>query len=161
MPSVARTFTREEMAAIVEAAHALGRKVIADGGNTPGDDSGIRNALNAGADIIDTGTYLEAASRKLLRERKAFYVPHLYALQAAVGDDPASLESGTMGWLPRPILERLYALKRQTPAAVVAHREGVRMAFGSDPGVFPHGQNAREFLQYVSIVGMSPAEAIA
>lgn len=161
LPSVPQTFTDAEMSAIVSAAHALGRKAIADGGNTPGNAAGVNNALRAGVDWIDTGTYIDTETHKLLREHRAFYVPHLYAVHAAVGDDPASLETGTMGWLPRPILARLYALKLQPPAAIQAHRNGVRLAFGSDPGVFPHGDNAREFVELVRAVRLTPAEAIA
>lgn len=64
-----------------------------------------------------------------------------------------------MGWLPLPVLEFLHELKQEPPSAVAAYRAGVRFAFGSDPGVFPHGNNAREFAELVAI-GMTPAEAI-
>lgn len=161
IPSPAQTFTDTEMAAIVESASALGRRVIADGGNTRGDPRGIHAALRAGVSIVDTVTYASTDTWKLVRERGAFFVPHLYALQAAVGDTPDTLERGTMGWLPRPVLEYLYALKQEPPSAIAARRAGVQFAFGSDPGVFPHGHNAREFGEYVRVVGLSPAEAIA
>lgn len=161
IPSPPQTFTDAEMAAIVETAKALRRPTIADGGNTRGDPRGIHAALRAGVSIIDTVTYANADTWKLARERGAFFVPHLYALKAAVGDTPATLEQGTMGWLPRPVLEYLYALKQETPSAVEARRAGVQFAFGSDPGVFPHGHNAREFIEYVRVVGLSPAEALA
>jgi imidazolonepropionase-like amidohydrolase len=161
IPSPPQTFTDAEMNAIVETASALRRPAIADGGNTRGDPRGIHAALRAGVSIIDTVTYASADTWKLARERGAFFVPHLYALEAAVGDTPETLEQGTMGWLPRPVLEYLYALKQETPSAVEARRAGVQFAFGSDPGVFPHGHNAREFVEYVRVVGLSPAEAIA
>lgn len=161
IPSPPQTFTDEEMRAIVSAAHALGRRVIADGGNTRGNAQGINAALRAGVDIVDTAMYPDAATWTLLKEHAAYYVPHLYALRAAVGDSPQTLESGTMGWLPQPVLAFLYELKQQPPAAIDAHRAGVWLAFGSDPGVFPHGDNAREFIEYVSVVGLTPAEAIA
>ena len=158
-PSPAMTFTEDEMRAIVETAHALGRPVVADGGNTRGDASGINAALRAGVDSIDTATYPDRETFRLLREGGGYFVPHLYALQAAVGDTPDTLEQGTMGWLPRPILEFLYALKQEMPSAVSAHAAGVRFAFGSDPGVFPHGDNAREFAELVK-AGLTPMEAI-
>lgn len=158
-PSPAQVFTDEEMHAIVETAHALGRKVIADGGNTRGDARGINAALRAGVDSIDTVTYPDAETFRLIRERKAFFVPHLYALRAAVGDTPDTLEQGTMGWLPRSVLEDLYELKQQRPATVQAIAARVRIAFGSDPGVFLHGHNAREFAEYVRLA-LSPMEAI-
>jgi imidazolonepropionase-like amidohydrolase len=161
IPSPPQTFTDEEMRAIVGAAHALGRRVIADGGNTRGNAQGINAALRAGADIIDTGTYPDAATWTLLKERAAYYVPHLYALRAAVGDSPRTLDTGTMGWLPQPVLAFLFELKQQQPAAIDAHRTGVQLAFGSDPGVFLHGDNAREFIEYVTVVGLTAAQAIA
>ena len=159
VPSPAMTFTEEEMRAIVSTAHALGRPVVADGGNTRGDASGINAALRAGVDSIDTVTYPDKETWQLLKKTDAYFVPHLYAIEAAVGDTPETLEQGTMGWLPKPILEFLYRLKQESPAAIAAHKAGVRFAFGSDPGVFPHGDNAREFAELVRI-GMTPQEAI-
>jgi imidazolonepropionase-like amidohydrolase len=159
-PSPAMTFTEDEMLAIISTAHTLGRKVIADGGNTRGDASGINAALRAGADSIDTVTYPDAETWKLLKAGEAWFVPHLYAVQAAVGDTPETLQEGTMGWLPVPVLEFLYGLKNETPSAVQAYRAGARFAFGSDPGVFPHGDNAREFAELVSI-GLTRQEAVA
>lgn len=158
-PSLAITFSEQEMRAIVETAHALGSPVVADGGNARGDASGINAALRAGVDSIDTVTYPDRETFRLLRDGDAYFVPHLYALRAAVGDTPDTLELGTMGWLPRPVLELLYELKQEIPSAVAAHREGVRFAFGSDPGVFPHGDNAREFAELVK-AGLTPMEAI-
>jgi len=159
VPSQAMTFTEAEMRAIVETAHALGRPVVADGGNTRGDASGINAALRAGVDSVDTATYPDSETFRLLRETGAYFVPHLYALQASIGDTPDTLEQGTMGWLPRPILEFLYALKQEPPSAVSAYKAGVRFAFGSDPGVFPHGDNAREFAELVE-AGLTPMQAI-
>ncbi len=156
---VAITFTAEELNVIVSTAHALGRPVVADGGNTKGDASGINAALRAGVDSVDTVTYPDRETWKLLQSTGAYFVPHLYAVEAAVGDTPDTLEQGTMGWLPRPVLEFLYRLKQETPSAIDAHRAGVRFAFGSDPGVFPHGHNAREFAALVR-AGLKPVEAI-
>ena len=157
--SPSQTLTVEEMRAIVEAAHALDRKVVADGGNTRGDAAGINGALRAGVDWIDTVTYPDDSTWELLLERRAYFVPHLYALRAAVGDTPDTLDQGTMYWLPRSILEALYALKQEPSSAREAHRRGVMFAFGSDPGVFPHGDNAGEFTALVR-EGLSPTEAI-
>ncbi len=159
VPSVPITFTEEEMRAIVETAHSLGRPVVADGGNTRGDASGINAALRAGVDSVDTVTYPDAETWALLNSSGAYFVPHLYAVVAAVGDTPETLEEGTMGWLPRPILEFLWDLKQEVPSAIDGQRAGVRFAFGSDPGVFPHGLNAREFTE-LERAGLSPAEAI-
>ncbi len=156
---VPQTLTDDELAAIVETAHALGRKVIADGAGTKMSAAGLNAALRAGVDAIDTAMYPDAETWRLLQRTGAYYIPHLYALQVAVGDTPATLEEGTMGWLPRPLLEKLFELKSETPAAVTAIRKKVPMVVASDPGVFPHGRNAHELLEYVKI-GSTPMAAI-
>jgi len=159
IPSVPITFTEEELRAIASTAHALGRSVIADGGNTPGDASGINAALRAGFDAVDTVTYPDDETWQLLRAGDGYFVPHLYAVQAAVGDTLETLSFGSMGWLPQPILEFLFKLKQETPSAIAASKAGVRFAFGSDPGVFPHGENAREFAELLK-AGLTPQQAI-
>lgn len=159
-PSHPQTFTDEEMLAIVETAHALGRRVVADGGNTPGDSSGIDAAINAGADWIDTAEYVEPGTWKLAAKRGIYFSPHLFALHISVGDTRDTLSDGSMGWLPRPVLEFLFDLKQQRPSAVEAIAAGVPLAFGSDPGVFPHGWNAGEFKELVKL-GLTPSEAIS
>ena len=65
-----------------------------------------------------------------------------------------------MGWLPEPALQTLFFLKQQTPAATQALRLNVPMALASDAGVFAHGRNAGELIEYVK-VGMTPAQALA
>jgi hypothetical protein len=92
--------------------------------------------LRAGADALDTAMFPDAETWKLLERSQAFYIPHLYALQAAVGDTAASLDQGTMGWLPQPLLEKLFQLKQERPAAATAVGKQVRLVVASDPGVF-------------------------
>ena len=151
-----QTFTDEEFEAIVESAHALGRRVIADG-HTAG---GINAALRAGADIIDTAPWPDEESWALLHATGAAFVPHLFAFERVVGDTPEALNTGTMHWIPSPIMQRLYAIKSEPYSAVRAYREGITIAFGSDTGVIPHGTNAGEFTELVKI-GMTPAQTIA
>jgi len=158
-PTVPQTLTGEELTAIVETAHGLGRIVIADGAGAKDSAAGLNAALRAGADALDTAMFPDKETWKLLERGQAFYVPHLYALQAAVGDTPDTLEQGSMGWLPRPLLEKLFELKQESPAAARAVGRPIRLVVASDPGVFPHGQNARELLEYVRI-GFTPMEAI-
>lgn len=158
--SPARTFTFEEMLAIVEEAHALNRVAIADGGNTPGDARGIDDAIRAGADIIDTVTYPGKNTFRLLKARNGYFAPHVYALVAAVGDERDDLASGSMGWLPEPILLRLFELKRQTPSAIAGYRAGARLILAADSGVFDHGLNARELIEYTRL-GIDPMDALA
>lgn len=157
--SPARTFTFEEMLAIVEEAHALNAVAVADGGNTPDDARGIDDAIRAGADIIDTVTYPGRDTFRLLRSRGGYFAPHVYALTAAVGDERGDLESGSMGWLPRPILLRLFDLKQETPSAVAGYRAGARLILAADSGVFDHGLNAHELIEYTRL-GIDPMNAL-
>jgi len=158
--SPAQTFTDEEMHAIVETAHSLNRKAVADGAGTLGSAAGVNAAIRAGADWVDTVIFPGKDTWPLLAKAGRNYAPHLYAVVAAVGEDEAHLSEGSMGWLPTPVLEVLFKLKRETPAAVAAHAAGIRMVFASDAGVFAHGKNAGEFEQYVK-AGLTRAEAIA
>ena len=157
--TVPQTLSDDELAAIVDTAHSLGRIVIADGAGARDSAAGLNAALHAGADALDTAMFPDAQTWRLLEQTQAFYIPHLYALQAAVGDTAETLEQGTMGWLPRPLLERLFALKTERPAAADAPGKHIRLVVASDPGVFPHGRNAHELVEYVKI-GFTPMEAI-
>ncbi|MFT5133677.1 MAG: imidazolonepropionase-like amidohydrolase, partial [Gammaproteobacteria bacterium] len=142
---VEQTFTDEEMRAIVETAHALGRRVIADGHSA----RGVNAALRAGADIVDTVPWPDEDTWRLLKKTGAFFVPHLYAFEASLGDTEESLRSGTTHWLPEPILKRLLSVKQNPYSAVEAHKRGINIAFGSDTGVIEHGDNASEFVELV------------
>lgn len=150
-----RTFTDEEFRAIVETAHALERIVVADGHTA----AGINAALRAGADIIDTAPWPDEESWRLMKDTGATLVPHLYAIDQVVGDTSDSLASGTMHWVPAPILRRLYELKRGAPAARRAYELHIPIALGSDTGVIVHGENAGELVALVKM-GMSPSDAI-
>ena len=106
--------------AIVEEARRLGRRVIAHD-ISPG---GVRAALRAGVHGLAHAAYLDSASAGQLRQRDVFLIPTLASLTA--GDTSAG---------SRGLLE----------ATVLAHRAGVRLVFGTDGGVLPHGRNAEEF----------------
>ncbi|WP_195891466.1 amidohydrolase family protein [Luminiphilus syltensis] len=159
-PSPQQTLTNDELSAIAETADLAGVKVIADGGNSPVGAAGINRAIEYGFDIIDTVTFPDNATFRLLNRNDGYFAPHVYALEAAVGDTPETLEKGSMGWLPRSILEQLYALKQQTPSALVGYREKSKLILASDSGVFPHGDNGNELLAY-SKLGITPADTLA
>ena len=142
-------FTDDELSAIVDAAHSMGRKVTAHAHGK----SGVDAALRAGIDSIEHGTYLDDESISLFRESGATLVPTVLAGATVTGwtNEP---------WLPAP---------SRAKAAIVgplmldmlrrAHQGGVNVAFGTDTGVSRHGDNAKEFALMVE-AGFTPEEAI-
>jgi len=152
---VTQTMTDEEMSAIVETAHSLGRKVIADGHHA----AGIAAAIRAGADIIDSAHLYDDGTFELLGD-DVFLQSHIYAVVMAVGDTPDTLEEGLWGWLPEPILRRFQAIRLRPFAMTAAYDYGVRnLAYASDAGVYQWGNNAGDFREFVQR-GMTKADAI-
>jgi imidazolonepropionase-like amidohydrolase len=148
---LAQQLTDDELKAIVQAAHSMGRIVVA---HAHGKD-GIDAALRAGIDGIEHGTYADAESFKLYKQSGAWYVP---TLLAGVTVKEEAQKPGT--WMPKPVQEK--ALKVADTAIATARearKAGVKFAFGTDTGVSKHGDNAREFALMVQ-AGFSPAEAI-
>ncbi|HKV82349.1 MAG TPA: amidohydrolase family protein [Candidatus Sulfotelmatobacter sp.] len=136
------TFTAEEINAIVDEAHKKGRKVSchAFGGE------GLRNCLNAGVDSIEHGVELEDADIKLMVQKGIYLVPTLYHYQ----DDREKDMKKYAGHSVAEVSERSF------PRAVA---QGVKIAFGSGVGPFPHGTQTREF-GYMVKFGMTPVQAI-
>lgn len=145
-----RAMTPEEMRAIIETAHALGRKVAAHSHAA----EGTKAALEAGVDTIEHGSYLDDEAIKLFKARGAWLVPTEMAPVAAL----AQARSGALPPATIPKAEAAAA------AMVESHRKayaaGVKFAFGTDTGVSKHGDNAQEFALLVEKVGMTPAVAI-
>ena len=139
--------TLAEMKAVVETAHVLGRKVAAHAhGN-----AGLKNALRAGVDSIEHGTYLDDESIALFKERGAYLVPTISAgkwVESRAKDYPPSIAEKAAGL--GTLIQKAFGK---------AYRQKVKIAFGTDAGVFPHGQNAREF-EYMVDAGMPAMEAI-
>lgn len=144
-------FFTDELAAIVEAAHSMGRKVTAHAHGA----GGVNAALRAGADSIEHGTYLDGDSVKLFRKTGAYLVPTLLAGATVVewAQDPDSF------LLPPQREKALQVGPTMHEMARKAREGGVRIAFGTDTGVSKHGENAREFPLLVA-AGFTPAEAI-
>jgi imidazolonepropionase-like amidohydrolase len=142
-------FTLEEMKAIVDEAHMWGRKVAA---HAHGAD-GIRRAVEAGVDSIEHGSLLDDAGIALMKQKGTTLVPTLevgaYLLEHAA----------SMG-IPQHQIDKSRQIALQSRDAVRrAAAAGVKMAFGTDAGVFPHGINAREFALLVGC-GLTPMQAI-
>ena len=145
-------FFQDELAAIMDTAHALGRKVTAHAHNA----DGINAALRAGVDSIEHGTFADRESFNLFKRNDAYLVPTILAgvTVAEIADDPNS-------FFPAPIRAKAKQVGPQILEMVKrAHAAGVKIAFGTDTGVSKHGDNAREFALLVE-AGMTPMQAIA
>lgn len=148
-------FTDEELRAIAETAHSLGRKVTAHAHAK----AGIEAALRAGFDSIEHSMWADKETMKLFRETGAWMIPTVYPI-TAVGDTPEKIRQGPFRDMPPPVMEKLLRLGRQPKDMTrLAHSMGVKIALGTDSGVSPHGENANEFIEYVN-AGMSPMEAL-
>ncbi len=144
-------FSDEELAAIVGAAHRMGRQVTA---HAHGVD-GINAFLRAGGDSIEHGTYLDDESIRLFRREGTYLVPTLLA-----GDFVGRIASGPDNFFtPAQTAKALEAGPKMLDMARRAHDGGVRIAFGTDSGVSAHGDNAQEFALLVR-AGLTPLEAI-
>lgn len=148
---LAQQFSDDELKAIVDAAHKMGRKVTA---HAHGVD-GINSFLRAGGDSIEHGTYLDAESIALFKKNGAYLVPTLMA-----GDFVYRIASGPNNFLtPAQTAKALDAGPKMLAMARRAHEGGVKIAFGTDTGVSAHGDNAGEFALLVK-AGLTPLEAI-
>jgi imidazolonepropionase-like amidohydrolase len=145
----AEQYGPDELRTIVETAHGLGRKVAAHAHGT----IGIKDATLAGVDSIEHGSYIDAEGIRLMKARGTYLVPTLY-----VGD--WLFESYAQLGLTQNMIDKLKAVIPQAREHVArAFAEHVKVAFGTDAGVYPHGLNAREFAVMVKL-GMTPLAAI-
>ena len=143
-------FTVDEVAAVVETAKDYGYRVAAHAHGK----EGMRRAIVGGVTSIEHGTYMDEEIFALMKKHGTWYVPTISAGRFVA--DKAK-EDGYFPDIVRPKAARVGALIQQTFAN--AHRAGVRIAFGTDSGVGPHGDNAGEF-EYMVEAGMAPAEAL-
>ncbi|MFL6436147.1 MAG: amidohydrolase family protein [Terriglobales bacterium] len=145
----ASQFTLEEMKAIVADAHRLGRKVAAHAHGA----QGILWATEAGVDSIEHGSYIDDAAINAMKQHGTYLVPTMY-LQTWMLENAQSIG-----------LPPMYAEKMRQIIAIArkniqhAFSSGVKVAFGTDAAVYPHGLNAHEFNVYVQM-GMTPIQAI-
>jgi imidazolonepropionase-like amidohydrolase len=142
-------YTLEEMQAIAEEAHKLGRKVAAHAHGT----QSIKDAIRAGIDSIEHASLIDDEGIELAKQHGTFLVFDIY------NDDFILQEGAKVGMLPESIEKERKLGKLQRQNFRHAYLGGARMAFGTDGGVYPHGDNAKQFPIMVEY-GMKPIEAI-
>jgi imidazolonepropionase-like amidohydrolase len=145
----ARQFSDAELLAIISEAHELGRKVAAHAHGT----EGIKAAVKAGVDSIEHGSILDDEAARLMKERGTWLVPTLMAGEQV----EASARAGKLP--PFAVAKALAVRPKMADSFRRAVLAGVKIAFGTDSAVSPHGQNAHEFELMVQ-GGMKPADAL-
>lgn len=147
---VDQQFFDDELEAIVQTAHSMGRKVAAHAHGT----TGINAALRAGVDSIEHGTYLDEESIRLFKQTGAYLVPTIHA-----GKYVAE-KAGVEGYFPPAIHSKARTVGPQIQDSLGrAYRAGVNIAFGTDCGVGEHGTNYREFV-YMVEAGVTEMDAL-
>ena len=141
--------TPEEIAAVVEVAHAANRRVAAHAHGA----RSIREAIGAGADTIEHASLIDDEGVALARERGVALSMDVY------NGDYIDTEGRAQGWPDEFLRKNIETTEAQRQGFARAHRAGVDIVFGTDAFVFPHGLNARQFPIMVER-GMSPMEAI-
>jgi imidazolonepropionase-like amidohydrolase len=145
----ASQYTLEEMKAIVADAHRLGRKVAAHAHGA----EGVRWASEAGVDSIEHGHLMDDAAIATLKKNGTYLVPTLFLTEYM----QANLEHSNVPEFSKKKMHDISAAAQQN--AKKAFAAGVKVAFGTDAAVYPHGLNAGEFHVYVKL-GMTPLAAI-
>jgi len=144
----ASQFSLEEMKMIVSEAHRLGRKVAAHAHGGPG----IIWASEAGVDSIEHGSYIDDEGIATLKKNGTYLVPTLYLGYWLMENEATAL--------PEFARAKAHAVLPEARKNLAhAFASGVKVAFGTDAAVYPHGLNAREFNVYVTL-GMSPMDAM-
>lgn len=143
-------FTEDELKAIVETAKDYGMTVAVHAHGT----EGMKRAVLAGVDSIEHGTYMTAEVMELMKQRGTYLVP---TLMAGAWVARKAEEPGYFPPVVRPKAAMIGPVMRNTFKQ--AYKAGVKIAFGTDSGVSPHGENAEEF-QLLVDGGMSEMAAI-
>ena len=143
-------YSVEEIKAITETAKDYGMRVACHAHGT----EGIKRAILGGVNSIEHGTFMDEEAMTMMKQHNVWYVPTLTAGRS-VGDSAkvpgyfipvVAAKASVVG----PTIQKTFAK---------AYKAGVKIAFGTDAGVFPHGKNYLEF-QFMTEAGMSPMEAI-
>ncbi|GAA0194492.1 amidohydrolase family protein [Fulvivirga kasyanovii] len=143
-------FKMDELKAIVETAKEYGMITAAHAHGA----EGMKRAVEAGITSIEHGTMMTPEVMDLMKQKGTYYVPTISAGKFVA--EQAKIE----GYYPAVVVPKALAIGPQIQKTFAeAYKRGVKIAFGTDAGVFPHGENGKEF-GYMVEAGMSPMEAI-
>jgi imidazolonepropionase-like amidohydrolase len=142
-------YSLEEMKALVEEAHMWGKKVAAHAHGT----DGINRAVLAGVNSVEHCSILDDQTIKLMKEKGTYMVPTLYALDYII-------ETYSKKGFPEKIINKAKSIKIEKEKSFErAVKAGIKIAYGTDAAVMPHGWNAKDFL-YMVKAGMTPMQTI-
>ncbi|MEP7341936.1 MAG: amidohydrolase family protein, partial [Acidobacteriota bacterium] len=142
-------YSQEELNAIVEEAKMWGKRIAAHAHGT----EGIKRAIRAGVTSIEHGSFIDEEGIRLMKERGTYLVADIY------NDDYILAEFSKLGY-PDKIIEKERLVGRtQRENFQKAVKAGVKIAYGTDAGVYPHGWNGKQFAHMVKW-GLTPAQAI-
>jgi imidazolonepropionase-like amidohydrolase len=145
----AQQMSFEEIKAVVDEAHMLGMRVAAHAHGT----AGINDALRAGVDTIEHASLADDESFKLAKAKGAWLDMDIY------NDDYILAEGAKNGVFEESLAKERMIGRKQRETFRAAHAAGVKLLFGTDGGVYPNGDNAKQFAKMVEW-GMTPMEAI-
>jgi imidazolonepropionase-like amidohydrolase len=142
-------YSPAEMEVLIAESHRLGRRVATHAHSA----TAIKDAVRAGVDSVEHGIFLDDEGIKLMQEHRTFLVPTSYPLFWFEENAP---KMRLPPWVTEKAAIIIPAAKKNMAAAFKA---GVRIALGTDAGVYPHGENGGEFWAMVTL-GMTPVEAL-
>jgi len=142
-------FSQEEMNAIVEEAKMWGKRVAAHAHGA----EGIKRAVRAGVTSIEHGSLIDDEGVKMMKERGTYLVADIY------NDDYILAEFAKLGYPEKVINKERMVGRTQRENFQKAAKAGVKLAYGTDAGVYPHGWNAKQFAHMVKW-GLTPTQAI-
>ncbi len=142
-------YSQEEMNALVAEAAMWDKKVAAHAHGT----QGIKMAVKAGVASIEHGSFLDDECIELMKQKGTYLVADIY------NDDYILSEFAKLGYPEKLIEKERQVGKTQRESFLKAAKAGVKIAFGTDAGVYPHGNNGKQFYYMVKF-GLTPAQAI-
>lgn len=141
--------TVEEIAAIVAEAHSRGLKVASHAHGV----EGVKNAIRAGVDTIEHASYLDDEAIRMAKSNGVYLAMDIY------NTEYTQSEGRKNGALEESLRKDAEIAEIQRESFRAAVKAGAKVVYGTDSGVYPHGQNARQFFWMVKY-GMTPAQAI-